>query len=632
MVSSCQAQEEKAAAPPQTLPVLTAADMRGPDGLIYPNFTFAGVSGGIPNRPVKARLSEFGGKVETDIADALENGAVAVEKLGGGALLLEAGTYYLDRPILITADNVVIRGAGRDATKIVFRWEPPKDGVTILGAAEGDTIPANRGLTAAAWNDSKDNVNTNTLKRVTLEINGEVAGEQKQRESNDGPWFAVTPDNRIIGRMMKPGANVIRASAEWVGGRTAEKIIKVNVSADANLISAASIATAITFTEPGAGRMEYSKGDLAQLPRRGDSFLQFKEPQAFQTGDYIQIYWPGGGWKGHPIHIVKAVEGNRVHLKEPIRITMDTVSNVRKIWMIRGSGVEDLTLTQTGNHWTNLLDFSRDAGCWVRNVRLVEAGRFPLAGGTKNFEMRDSLVEGVRFHFGVGGGTGYLGFTGGQDNLMDNVQSKRLRHAPNLQNGASGTVIRNSVFEDSDMQFHRDANWDNLLENNVVHSRGGNKSYGSYGAAFVATTATEGDLGARNVIWNNDFTSAYLYKDGAAINLSGGAMKGWIIAYNRFVHDMGYVLKSETTGLDVMLKDNVFSVRDPEATVFKGDVSGLKLTGNRFYNFKPGTLGSAVALDEKNRFEAANAAPERPRPPVPSLFEWQKQQVATAGK
>jgi hypothetical protein len=179
------------------------------------------------------------------------------------------------------------------------------------------------------------------------------------------------------------------------------------------------------------------------------------------------------------------------------------------------------------------------------------------------------------------------------------------------------------------MQFHRDPTWENLLENNVIRSRGSNKSYGSYGSAFTATTVSAGSLGSRNVIWNNDFTSDTFYKGGAALNVSGGSMDGWIIAYNRFIHDVGYVLKSETTGLDLLLKDNVFSVREPEATPFKGDVGGLKLTGNRFYNVDGGNLGNAVALNEKNTFEPANTSPERPKAPVPSLYEWQKQQTTT---
>jgi hypothetical protein len=89
--------------------------------------------------------------------------------------------------------------------------------------------------------------------------------------------------------------------------------------------------------------------------------------------------------------------------------------------------------------------------------------------------VRDTVVDGAQFHFGVGGGTGYFGFSSAFDCLMDNVQTSKLRHAPNLQFGAQGCVIRNSTFEDSDLQFHRDPTWDNLIENCTVRSRGSNK-------------------------------------------------------------------------------------------------------------------------------------------------------------
>lgn len=106
---------------------LTAADFPGPDGLVYPDWTCVGVPGGIPSAPVVARIEEFGGRAddERDDADALERGAEAVGRRGGGALLLGAGVYHLDRPVLITRNGVVLRGAGASKTKIVFRYDVP---------------------------------------------------------------------------------------------------------------------------------------------------------------------------------------------------------------------------------------------------------------------------------------------------------------------------------------------------------------------------------------------------------------------------------------------------------------------------------------------------------------------------
>jgi hypothetical protein len=104
--------------------------------------------------------------------------------------------------------------------------------------------------------------------------------------------------------------------------------------------------------------------------------------------------------------------------------------------------------------------------------------------------------------------------------LIDNVQTWRLRHAPNFQHGASGNVIRNSVFEDSGFQLHRAANWENLLENCVVRSRGGNKSYGSYGTAFTATTDPATMIWARETSFGTTIFPAKASTKGARLWLS----------------------------------------------------------------------------------------------------------------
>ena len=106
---------------------LTAADVVGPDGLVYPDWRYAGMPGGIPTTPVVARIEDFGGVAndDKDDSEALEKGAEVGWKKKGGALLLGAGTYHLNRPVLITRDNVVLRGAGRDSTKIIFRYGAP---------------------------------------------------------------------------------------------------------------------------------------------------------------------------------------------------------------------------------------------------------------------------------------------------------------------------------------------------------------------------------------------------------------------------------------------------------------------------------------------------------------------------
>ena len=98
---------------------LTPADVVGPDGLVYPNWRNVGVEGGIPDVPVSLELEAA---PETDISGALQDAVNGVGGRGGGAIQIGEGTFYLDHPVSVTHNKVVIRGAGREATRLVFRY------------------------------------------------------------------------------------------------------------------------------------------------------------------------------------------------------------------------------------------------------------------------------------------------------------------------------------------------------------------------------------------------------------------------------------------------------------------------------------------------------------------------------
>lgn len=497
-----------------------SVEFDGPYGWKVPNVTFAGVPGGIPDVPVAAKLEDFGGKPDGDIADALEEAATAAA--GKGAVLIGEGTFYLDRPVLIAFSGVVLRGAGRDKTKLVFRWEPARDSVDFIGTKDGDTIPPHKTIYAAAWNDSRDNNVVGCLKRIAIEINGQRSAEQA---GGEGPWFCITPDNRKSAPMLKPGENTLRATAEYADGRAAVKEIKVTVSEDPGLLGASPRDAAIHFAEPsGLTQQDWADVEAGAAIERGSNVIMLKKPVDWKPGDIVMVGYEEG-W-AYPVMTVAENAGDALFFREPFRFGF-TLKNVRRLAVLRGCGVEDLTLEQTSGHWTHLLVFTRDAGCWARRVRLVNAGRFPVSGMMKNFEMRDCEISGAQFHFGVGGGTGYLAFSGSFDGLIENVRTEKLRHAPTFQHGAQGCVIRASHFEDSDAQFHRGQTWDNLLENCTVNSIGSNKSYGSYGPALTVTTDPESaDVGAGNVIYNNTFTSRNFYKGGRRSGSAAGHRAG----------------------------------------------------------------------------------------------------------
>jgi hypothetical protein len=57
---------------------LTAADVVGPDGLVYPNWTRCGVQGGIPSVKAFASIEKFGGKANDNLDDS-----AALDKAAG---------------------------------------------------------------------------------------------------------------------------------------------------------------------------------------------------------------------------------------------------------------------------------------------------------------------------------------------------------------------------------------------------------------------------------------------------------------------------------------------------------------------------------------------------------------------
>jgi len=603
-------------------------ELSAPDGRNYPNVSFAGVPGGIPEIPVVVKVEDFGGKPGEDVSGAIEAAATAAAGKGGGAVLLGPGEFYIDRPILIAAPGVVLRGSGMKKTRIVFRWEPAKDSVDFIGIKDGDVIPKQKSLFVAAWNDSRDNKVVKCLKRVSLEINGKLAAEQT---GGEGPWFCISPDNRKSALMLQPGENTLRATAEYIDGRSAVKEIKVNVSEDAGLIGASAGDAAITFAEPSALN-ETGWGSITEgTPMmRGQDSVEFKTPPSWQQGDLVMLAILNGGYGESPIMEIEENTGNSLLLKQAVRFDFP-LRNIRRIPVLRGCGLEDMTIEQTSGHWTNLVAFARDFGCWMQRVRLVNAGRFPITGMTKNFEMRDSEISGAQYHFGVGGGSGYVAFSSAQDCLMENIKTEKLRHAPDFQHGAQGCVIRASVFEDSDAQFHRGRTYDNLLENCTVNSRGSNKSFGSYGPAVTVTTDPKtADVGSGNVIYKNTFTSMNVYKGGKAFALDCGPAQGWLVAYNTFESDIGCAIASNGAGHDILFLNNSFSVANAEPPAVTGDVSALRLVGNSFAGYAESEILPAGGNPAEFTGNTVTPPAETPEPKIPSIYLWQKSLPASA--
>ncbi len=107
---------------------VTAADVTGPDGIVYPLFTFAGVTGGIPNTPVVVQASDHGlpRDEKTDASKAIQAALDEAGSRGGGAVLLPKGRYVIDQTLRLTRDGVVLRGEDRADVVLLPRFEGTK--------------------------------------------------------------------------------------------------------------------------------------------------------------------------------------------------------------------------------------------------------------------------------------------------------------------------------------------------------------------------------------------------------------------------------------------------------------------------------------------------------------------------
>ncbi len=609
---------------------LTAADVLGPDGIVYPNWTRVGVDGGIPDTPVAARIEEFGGRADDgqDDTAALAAACARVGAAGGGAVLLGPGTYHLDNPVTVRHSNVVIRGAGRDQTKIVFRYGLPKSGIRFYGLAEDGTVAPG------------DLIEVHALPRglETVRIDaGDMLLHQWQRGQHSGNSFRVSVPLRTLFERVAGNQTELRAVAEYNDGSSARTLaVPVELKRDLRRSPAPSPEAAILF----AGGSHGPQIKLAKDGGRGDLWLELESTKDLAPGDKLFVDGPATDrWKGltrnvcrwgsyrcYAVRVVQ-VQGNRVRLEQPLRIEFPVIdgSYVRKMNPIEWCGVEDLEIEQTENLWINTVQFNSAWNCWARGVKVRMTGRFPIHTVTGKWcEIRDCVFDDALFK--GGGGTAYVGWQHSWDCLMENVESFDYRHAPLVQWSASGNVIRNGVFHNSDAQWHAGWTNENLFENCMVVSRRGNGGYGYGMWASPPEDAAHGPNGPRNVVYNCDLFSE---RDGLWM---GGMNENWLILHNRFVVERGRGIFAKTASFDHIVRGNLFVIQDGRSHgVFFAtpDCCGVELIDNTMYGAADIYAGVAkLAAERGNRLlPMQDTMPPRPVPDVPSIYEWQKANI-----
>ncbi len=525
---------------------LTQADVVGPDGLVYPDWTQVGVQGGIPDVPVALKLADAGAKPGMDISGLLERCSAEVGAKGGGAILLGAELYYLDRPVTIRHHGVVIRGAGRDKTQLVFRYSKVRP---------------------------------------------------------DAP-----PPERDIGSVL-------------------------------------------TFR----GTIEEREIPLAADGRRGDTMLMLQPGHGLKAGDKVVLRAPDTRrWEGevnhhavppvdptHAYHMwgrrtnqyeIAATDGNAVTIGQALRIDYPVAdgSHLRLVRPVERCGVEDLLIRHGCRMEFHTVTTQQAWNCWVRRVEVIDCGRSGVHfQAAKWCELRDCVFGGFdpavhKAHVNWGG---YAGFTQACECLMDKTIWLRFRHGPCVQFGAQGNVIRNSVFEGSEAQWHAGWSTENLFENCVISAGG---PYGSYGFGAYATGSYDGGHGPngpRNVVYNCDVASP---REGVMLN---GVNENWLFLHNRFVVEKGAGFVGLCGAFDPVIRHNTFILKEagwPLLQLKTSDCTGVELIDNTLVGGNGRIYEGVPALEAEcgNRaLPLSFGVPDRPVADPPSIYEWQQRAV-----
>jgi hypothetical protein len=316
---------------------------------------------------------------------------------------------------------------------------------------------------------------------------------------------------------------------------------------------------------------------LAAPAKRGDTTLQLANLGTIQAGDQIAIQsnWVSG-WKNVPSNIPKPVRSqffrvtsvnpatNTLHLDVPLRYDEAGTANsfVRRRHPLRNGGIRKLHLQQIAHpgslrHWFSAIGTSAHVTNSFFDDLVIEGiGRNGIwIGSCKNVTISNSKLL-WSYYPSTGSASGYFGFGGSYDMLIDNVAVIGHRHGPNIH-GGNGVLVRNVYVDGGDTQLHMSYAQDVVWEN--VRARADSK--GSYGSGFhpadFDSNIHGGGTGDRMVIFNSDLSSR-----NHGVDLAGG-QEGVVIAYSRLRSESESPLKIYKGSFNHIIYGNVLIGENP---------------------------------------------------------------------
>ena len=415
-----------------------------------PDVSWAGYHHGddpLPTPAVVVNVTACGAKPDDgqDDSPAFAKAIAQASATGGGAVEVPAGTWELDDVLRLSANGVVLRGAGIEKTKLLFR-KPLKD---LL------QVPQLRGLSQWSWsgglvwigpaNTWNPDGTLNTAKTLDCE-----AWEQWRLGADLGTVVGTAPAGATA---IDVAADSSAKAGDWV-------ILSYRNSGDHSLIKAM------------AGHESVGNSDLGGVGATDE--------------------WP---W---PVQIT-AITGRSLTLGQPLRMETrpEWEVHVRAIdGVLREAGIENLTIATSGfkpglKHNTypgwNGIYLNRCTDCFVRNVRIQDVDNGVIHAAAKNTTVTGFTITGGAHHHAT------ALRVKSHDNLLEvfAIESQPM-HGINTEGLSSGNVWRNGVMKHGTFDSHRGMSFD-LLRTDITVAGDGRPGGGGSAGPF---------LGRRCVHWN----------------------------------------------------------------------------------------------------------------------------------
>jgi hypothetical protein len=425
----------------------------------------------LPRPRVVARVTDFGARADgtTDCAPAFNAALRAAGERGGGVVVVPRGRYRLSSPVFMHWSNVVLRGAGRDATVLHFSR-----------SLDDGYRPARQSNGNSRWSWTGGQI-------------WFIAAERRARSEAED--FAGT-EGWLLGDAL---ADVAAASR---GQRTL-------LVSDTRRLRAGDVVILECQNPPDASLLTHLAGDVPgarqyDWPRRAPQLVTGSGGQYIQ---YATLQWPVR---------IEAVLGDRmVRLAQPLRYDLDSSwpAQLRATGpTVHDSGVERLTvrnelaaMTAHNKHpGSNGVCFQAVHDCWASDVRVENCD----LGFGFTYAKSNTLDR-----VAVGGRAAHHSFAcrmQSHDNLVDNfviepftvpVPPGAVHHGLNLEGLSSGNVWRRGRMAEGTFDTHRALPFENARTNITLVNNGRVGGSGASGPLF----------GARIAHWNVRITGGTPY-------------------------------------------------------------------------------------------------------------------------